>query len=68
MVLNQNLIKWNINVKEYFPTFLIRNVMSMEQHLLSHYIPLDASTNTYMIAIDQFRDFCWSTTVTLTQQ
>lgn len=65
---NQNHIKWNINVKEFFPTFLICKVKSMEQQLLSHYIILDASTNTGMTVTDQCRDFSWSTTVRPTQQ
>jgi len=64
---NQNHIKWNINVKEFFPTFLICKVRSMEQQHLSHYITLDASTNTGMTATDQCRHFRWSTTVRPTQ-
>jgi len=65
---NQNHTKWNINVKESFPTFLICNVKSMEQHLLLRYVPLDAITNTGKIGTDQFRDFSRRTTVRPTQQ
>lgn len=65
---NRNHIKWNITVEESFPAFLIRNVKSMEQRLLSHYIPLDANTINGIIGTDQFRDFRWSTTVRPTQR